>query len=79
MRPGLFDAAEVAGELREPRRSGIRAHRLARRIEIEAAHFVQWQPGNQVKRGRRGFQPPVLELGQSDLLGECQIGEVFNA
>ena len=75
-RPGAFDGAEVAREVGEAGGSGIRGHRLARSIEIEAAHLVQREPGNEVKRGGRGFQPPLLELGQSDFLTQARDGVV---
>ena len=50
--PGAFDAAEVAGEFREVRCGGIGADGLAGAVEIKAAHFVEWQPGNQFEGGR---------------------------
>ena len=51
-RPGAFDAAEVAGEFREVRCGGIGADRLAAAVEIKAAYFVEWKPGNQFECGR---------------------------
>jgi hypothetical protein len=73
-RPGAFDAAEVAREVGEAGGSGIRANRLARSIEIEATHLVQREPGNEVQRGGRGFQPSLLELGQRDWLTQARDG-----
>jgi hypothetical protein len=49
---GAFDGAEVAREFRELRCGGIGADGFAGVAEIKAAHFAEWQPGNQFESGR---------------------------
>ena len=51
-RPGALDTAEVAREFRELWCDGIGADGFACAVEIQAAHFVEWKPGNQFESGR---------------------------